>query len=191
MRNAIGAMLLASGGLLPLLMPRTLPAKEEVALFYEDGAAQTEFAAREIRLALEARGDGCVKKSLAEFGQASQGVCILLASSAAESQRLVVELGLAAVKNAAPQSYALRKKAVGARTAYLALGADAAGAMYGGLDLAEAIRLGALAELKDEDRTPYIAKRGIKFNIPLDARTPSYSDAGDAAQQNIPEMWSA
>ena len=171
-------------------MPWTLPAKEEVALCYEDGAPQTEFAAREIRLAVEARGNGCVKKSLAEFGQAAQGLSILLASSAAEAQRLVVELGLAPVKHAAAQSYALRKKAVGARTAHLALGADATGAMYGGLDLAEAIRLGTLAELKDEDRTPYIAKRGIKFNLPLDARTPSYSDAGDAAQQNIPEMWS-
>ena len=44
--------------------------------------------------------------------------------------------------------------------------------------------------LRDSDHTPYIAQRGIKFNIPLDARTPSYSDTGDAAQQNIPEMWS-
>ena len=62
--------------------------------------------------------------------------------------------------------------------------------MYGGLDLAESIRQGTLADLKDSDHGPYIARRGIKFNIPLDARTPSYSDAGDAAQQNIPEMWS-
>ena len=37
---------------------------------------------------------------------------------------------------------------------------------------------------------PYIAQRGIKFNIPLDLRTPSYSDSCDAAQANIPEMWS-
>ena len=64
------------------------------------------------------------------------------------------------------------------------------GAMYGGLDLAEAIRLDSLDALRDSDHTPYIAQRGIKFNIPLDVRTPSYSDSGDAAQQNIPEMWS-
>ena len=69
-------------------------------------------------------------------------------------------------------------------------GADACGAMYGGLDVAEAIRLGTLADLQAGEHAPYIAQRGIKFNIPLDARTPSYSDAGDAAQQNIPEMWS-
>jgi len=70
------------------------------------------------------------------------------------------------------------------------IGSDANGAMYGGLDVAEALRLGTLAELKNGEHQPFIARRGIKFNIPLDARTPSYSDAGDAAQQNIPEMWS-
>ena len=28
------------------------------------------------------------------------------------------------------------------------------------------------------------------MNIPLDARTPSYDDTGDAAQENIDEIWS-
>ena len=87
---------------------------------------------------------------------------------------------------AAPQSYTIRKTPEGVVVA----GADAVGAMYGGLDVAEAIRLETLASLKDGEHKPFIARRGIKFNIPLDARTPSYSDAGDAAQQNIPEMWS-
>jgi hypothetical protein len=62
--------------------------------------------------------------------------------------------------------------------------------MYGGLDLAEAVRLGALEQLADSDHRPHIARRGIKFNIPLDVRTPSYSDNSDAAQYNIPVMWS-
>ena len=70
------------------------------------------------------------------------------------------------------------------------LGSNATGAMYGGLDVAEAIRLGTVEELRDADQTPFQEKRGIKFNIPLDARTPSYSDNTDAAQANIPEMWS-
>jgi hypothetical protein len=36
---------------------------------------------------------------------------------------------------------------------------------------------------------PFLERRGIKFNIPLDARTPSYDDSGDAAQKNIAETW--
>jgi hypothetical protein len=62
--------------------------------------------------------------------------------------------------------------------------------MYGGLDLAEAIRLGSIGQVADSDHTPYVERRGIKFNAPLDVRTPSYSDNSDAAQANIPEMWS-
>ena len=78
----------------------------------------------------------------------------------------------------------------GGRRIITVRGADATGAMYGGLDIAEAIRTGTLDSLKDSDHTPHIAQRGIKLNIPLDLRTPTYSEPSDAAQANIPEMWS-
>lgn len=84
----------------------------------------------------------------------------------------------------APQSYSIRA----ASGRYVVTGGDAVGTMYGGLDLAEALRIGS--DVKDADYKPYIAQRGIKFNIPLDLRTPSYSDNSDSAQANIPEMWS-
>lgn len=67
---------------------------------------------------------------------------------------------------------------------------DTLGSMYACLELAEQIRLikknPSQFPIKGE---PYIKKRGLKFNIPLDIRTPSYQDAGDAAQKNILEMW--
>jgi len=90
---------------------------------------------------------------------------------------------------AAAQSYTIRAQNEGGRRIITVRGADVTGAMYGGLDLAEAIRTGTLDLLKDSDHTPRIARRGIKFNIPLDLRTPSYTDCSDAAQANIPEMW--
>jgi hypothetical protein len=90
---------------------------------------------------------------------------------------------------AAAQSYSIRVHSDGASRTITVSGADAAGAMYGGLDVAEAVRTGALGALKDSDHAPHIARRGIKFNIPLDLRTPSYTDCSDAAQANIPEMW--
>ncbi|TWU31139.1 beta-N-acetylhexosaminidase family protein [Novipirellula artificiosorum] len=74
--------------------------------------------------------------------------------------------------------------------AIVVAGKDAGGAMYGGLDLAETIRSEGLAGVKDKTQNPYMQMRGVKFNIPLDVRTPSYSDVCDAAQENIPEMWS-
>ncbi len=69
-------------------------------------------------------------------------------------------------------------------------GGDALGAMYGGLELAEMIALGGgLNGIRNKARKPCIFRRGLKFNIPLDARAPSYDDTGTAAQKNIPVMW--
>ena len=68
-------------------------------------------------------------------------------------------------------------------------GADAAGAMYGGLELAEQIKIFGLDGVQEMRQDAYMELRGAKFNIPLDARTPSYTDASDAGQNNIAEMW--
>ncbi|MFC2115079.1 hypothetical protein ACFLTU_01290 [Bacteroidota bacterium] len=66
-------------------------------------------------------------------------------------------------------------------------GSDATGAMYGGLEVAELVRLGL--PIEDQDQKPFVKKRGVKINIPLDIRTPSFDDSGDAAQKNIETMW--
>ena len=61
--------------------------------------------------------------------------------------------------------------------------------MYGGLELAEQIRTRGVEGVVDTDRNPYMPLRGTKFNIPLDLRTPSYSDMSDSAQANIDTVW--
>ena len=68
-------------------------------------------------------------------------------------------------------------------------GADPAGAMYGGLELAEQIKIAGLDGVTEQHQNPYMERRGTKFNIPLDVRTPSYTDVSDVAQKNIAEMW--
>jgi hypothetical protein len=69
-------------------------------------------------------------------------------------------------------------------------GGDANGLMYAAIELAEMIQDGKdLLQISNITEQPYIPYRGIKFNFPLDARTPSYDDTGDAAQNNIATMW--
>lgn len=65
---------------------------------------------------------------------------------------------------------------------------DDAGMMYALMDLADLYDRGWPETLHIAKR-PYIARRGIKLNIPLDARTPSYSDASSSAYENIGHMW--
>jgi len=129
--------------------------------------APGKFALEEIRREAEARG--------MTLGEAAPEIRICLTVGKDD--------------NAAAQSYSIRVQNDGDRRTITVRGADATGAMYGGLDIAEAIRTGTLDSLKDSDHTPHIAQRGIKFNIPLDLRTPSYTDCSDAAQANIPVMW--
>jgi hypothetical protein len=105
----------------------------------------------------------------------------------AQATRVALTLG----KEGAAQGYRIRVQNEGGRRVITVRGADAAGSMYGGLDVAEAIRTRTLDSLKDSDHKPHLAQRGIKFNIPLDLRTPSYSDCSDAGQANIPETANA
>ena len=89
-----------------------------------------------------------------------------------------------------PEGFAIRQTRQGPQTTYWVIALDSAGAMYGGLELAEIISTSGLSAIEDDDQNPYMAKRGTKFNCPLDLRTPSYSDMSDAGQQNIEQMWS-
>ena len=127
-----------------------------------------KFASEEIRLAATAKG--------------------IAVGDEANATRIALTVGKEG--GAGVQSYRIRVQNENGKRSITVRGADAAGAMYGGLDVAEAIRTGTLDSMKDSDHTPHIAQRGIKFNIPLDLRTPSYTDPSDAAQANIPEVWS-
>uniref|UniRef100_Q01ZD6 Carbohydrate-binding family 6 protein n=1 Tax=Solibacter usitatus (strain Ellin6076) TaxID=234267 RepID=Q01ZD6_SOLUE len=154
-------------------------------LQYDPASPQAAFAATEIRRAFAARG-----QSLVENGGGAQPIRLVLTATAAKANAAADSLGVARLKDPSPQSYAIRRVQKAGVTTVAVLAADGPGAMYGGLDLAEAVRLGTLGSLANTDHSPYIEKRGIKFNVPLDARTPSYSDNSDAAQNNIAEMWS-
>lgn len=174
--------------LFPVLLSFTSPGlhAQDAGLFCGHDIPQVGFAASEIRAALQAKGTSCAVLDLSGFPQAAQNLRIVLISSSAEAQPFNLSNSGPLTK---PESYSISRQTDGTRISYIVVGADPVGAMYGGFDIAEAIRLGTLGELQVGDHEPFIARRGIKFNIPLDARTPSYSDAGDAAQQNIPEMW--
>ncbi|GAB5560020.1 MAG: hypothetical protein SynsKO_16670 [Synoicihabitans sp.] len=67
------------------------------------------------------------------------------------------------------------------------IGTDLNGAMYGGLELADRVDLGL--PLENQLGSPFVGKRGIKFNLPWDARSPSYDDTGFSAQMNIETMY--
>lgn len=169
----IAAILMGAAAILTVLS-RNASAVEGVALEGSPGGTAPS---------IELRGE------LAEPPIAFAAQEVLQAAVAARwsGGRLVVELKVDP-RELPPQGYRIER--LPDRGALRVIGGDAVGAMYGGLDVAEAIRIGTWDALPEGDRRPYVERRGIKFNIPLDVRTPSYSDNGDSFQANIPEMWS-
>jgi hypothetical protein len=167
------------------LLPAALASARQAVILYDPGSAPLRFAAAEIHAAL--LGKGISSSELPCCAAPAASIAIVLAATPDQHAAALRAFPAAAPKATIAQSFSIRRPN---SNTYLVLAADAPGAMYGGLELAESIRIGALDETRDSDSAPRIAKRGIKFNIPLDARTPSYSDNSDSAQANIPEMWS-
>lgn len=151
-------------------------------------SAQFDFAASEVKRALEKQGLSVVFKTWADASAPGSAPRIYLGLASTEARMLLATHGGKALPaTMGEQTFAVR--AIAGAKSYWALGGDAAGIIYGGLALADAIEWHGLAGVKDADGTPYIRRRGVKFNIPLDARTPSYSDNADAATHNVAAVW--
>lgn len=102
-----------------------------------------------------------------------------------EEKSLSYHVTLKVNPDLADQAFSLRTKG----SEITIEGGDALGLMYGGLELAERIELDYDISNLNISKVPFQKNRGLKFNIPLDARCPSYDDTGDAAQKNIENMW--
>ena len=162
-----------------------------INLLVDDKIPQAMFAAEDIRAALRARDYNVNQLQLAQPSRITDGALIVLSLSSNEDIINAVQSeGAKPPGNLKSEGYSIRTSSQAGRTTYWVIGEDAGGVMYGGLELAEVIRVNGLDGIKNVDHNPYMAMRGTKFNIPLDARTPSYTDVCDAAQKNIIEMWS-
>ncbi len=162
-----------------------------VSLLLDDEIPQAVFASEDIRAALVAKGHTVRQLNLKQFGRINDGerIVLFLNSNKAIINAMQSE-EVKALGTLKSEGYSIRRSSGARRNTYWVLGSDSGGVMYGGLELAEVIRVSGLEGIKDIDHNPYMAMRGTKFNIPLDVRTPSYTDVCDAAQNNIAEMWS-
>ncbi|HWA25805.1 MAG TPA: carbohydrate-binding family 6 protein [Lacunisphaera sp.] len=134
-------------------------------------SAPATFAADAIEAALKSRGDRVRRGTLKSYPIGSTGISLLLGP----------ELK--------PEAFDLRRDPRTDIQFIIIRGGGPGGVMYGGLELAEQIRLGGVESVQSMRREPHFAMRGVKFNVPLDVRTPSYTDMSDSAQANIATVW--
>jgi len=164
---------------------------ETIGVFYNQSIPQFEFAASDIKEALKNKKNEVDLLPIAELSSnyKNQKIVIALKSNDSAIKLLNQEGGNSiTIAELGKQAYALRISE-GKQPGYWAFGGDIAGGMYGGLQIAETISFGKLSTLEDEEQKPYIERRGIKFNIPLDKRVPSFDSDGDQDKSNIKDMW--
>jgi hypothetical protein len=164
---------------------------ETVGVFRDPATPQHTFAAGDIQTALEAKGFTVEIKDLSTLSDSytAKKVVIALASNATVTALLAAQGGSAA-GSPGEQAYSLRTTTT-PQLSYWVLGGDDNGAMYGGLQIAENISFSGFTNSYNQEESPYIKKRGIKFNIPLDKDCPTYyyDNDGTSHQIAIRHVW--
>src|SRR4051812_39560628 len=181
-RAVLGALLVALGW-------STAANAVSARLYANPASAPETFAADDIERALRARNYSVTRREGPDSFPFHDHVLIYFDSVL--RARAVVQGGTPPLEvgRLRAEGFSLRHVVHRGQHVLVVTSIDAAGAMYGGLELAEQIRARGIAGVADMDRNPYLPLRGTKFNIPLDLRTPSYTDMSDSAQQNIPTVW--
>lgn len=159
-------------------------------IFFQESET-TEFAVEKIQKSLVKEGFS-IAINPQKNAAAENGVSIVLATQENNGWMTtsVIDIAPISTDKLDAEGFSIQHTRDKGTSKIFVIGKDAAGVMYGGLELAEIIRFKGLDSVKNMVQNPYMKKRGVKMNIPLDVRTPSYTDLSDAAQYNIPEMWS-
>ena len=163
----------------------------EVKVIYDHQSEGLTFAAGDIKTAFANSGNTFIAADISEARAEAKGTRIIISILGHKSSRAAfTAAGGTLPSGLQPEGFAILYTGTAGAETWWVWGADPTGAMYGGLELAETITLDGFGAITEKTRNRHLEKRGLKLNIPLDTRTPSYSDAGSAAQANIPEMWS-
>lgn len=174
-----------------LFINLSLQAKSNIRLFAGSDSKQIQFSVGEIQAALNEKGYESVFLNISQIKKNTDNEQNIILLNISENNNLKLLDGfeikdLAELKS---EGFVIYKSKKDSKTTWIA-GIDDAGVMYGGLEIAEIIRFHGIENIQNQLQNPYMKVRGTKFNIPLDVRTPTYTEPSDAAQNNMAEMWS-
>lgn len=168
-----------------------ITANDSIRVFYDQNMPQHKFAANDIKTALEAKSFTVEFKDLTTLTDSFKGKKVVIAlASNTKVTALLTSQGGSAATGLKEQAYALRTTNA-PQMSYWVLGGDDTGAMYGGLQIAENINFKGFEGSYKEEESPYLKNRGIKFNIPLDRKSPTYyySTDGTSLKIAINHVW--
>jgi hypothetical protein len=164
---------------------------ETVGVFFDSNVAQIEFAAGDVKTALESKGFQVEMLSLSSLKSdyAKKKIVIALASNA-DVTKLLTSAGGTIPTGLGEQAYGLRTTKKG-KHSFWVLGGDENGAMYGALQIAENIGADGFSGSYNSQESPFMLNRGMKLNMPLDKRVPTYVGGWSSfsTTKAIPHVW--
>ena len=175
-----------------LLLFFNLPSQAEnnIRLFANNDSGRIQFAVAEIQTSLNQKGHKSVVAPVSQISHLKDNEykIILLNIGDKTNLKLINASNINGIEKLKNEGFIVYKSKGNNKTIWIA-GKDDAGVMYGGLEVAEIIRFRGIDAIQTQLQNPYMKVRGTKFNIPLDVRTPTYTEPSDAAQNNLGEMW--
>ena len=165
-------------------------AEQRFSIYRNEDSPRIVFAVEELKKAISQRGGSPQVMPVSGFrGPSTDGYTIVLVNTRDDSAaHLSSYLDTESIGECATEGFVIRTSREPGHTICI-LGPDDAGVMYGGLEVAEIIRTRGILAVESQSQNPFMNIRGVKLNIPLDVRTPTYSEPSDAAQNNMAEMW--
>ena len=167
-----------------------LQANNDVIIFGNNESGHVQFAIGEIQSSLNKIDRESTFRQISQINPPkSDDVKIMMLNISNEpGSQIVKDLKLENINDLKEEGFIIHKSGNDEKTIWI-LGKDDAGIMYGGLEVAEIIQVRGIDAIENKLQNPYMKVRGTKFNIPLDVRTPTYTEPSDAAQNNMAEMW--
>jgi len=164
---------------------------QTIGLFYDFSTPQYQFAASDIKTALEDNGFSVEVIDIEKLNKRyNKGKVVIALQSNDKVKTLLKKAGGVAAPLLGEQAYAIRTTTQ-PELGYWVMGGDHNGAMYGALQMAENINFNGFSGAYNEEESPYLMNRGIKFNIPLDIEAPTYfyDSRGASNQLAIKHVW--
>jgi len=164
---------------------------ETVGIFADNTVAQIKFAANDVKTALESKGYTVEMLSFDSFTEKYTKKKIVIATASnTQIANLLKSQGGSVPSVLGEQSYAIRTTSKGQKS-YWVIGADVNGAMYGAIQIAEQIGFDGFSGISNIEESPFMLNRGMKLNMPLDRRIPTYVGgwSSNSAKKAIPHVW--
>ncbi len=163
---------------------------KNISVFSNKESGKVQFAIREIENVLKEKEFESAFYSITEISKmrAGQTNIVLFSLNDKAARGLIKKAAIKNTSELEEEGFIIHNTGQGQKTIYV-LGYDEAGTMYGGLEVAEIIKVKGVDAVQNQLQNPYMKVRGTKFNVPLDMRSPTYTEPSDAAQKNMSGMW--